>query len=187
MDLILQLWGGSCYLANKILFSLAEASRVRTGRRLRVAGWIVYLAGVPAWVAVLISRHNWIAASIEIGGIPAMIFGLTGALRDGKDVSRRGDLLTSIITYAFILLGLGGSILDRGGIVSLSQVLEILVTVGFLLGSYLLAKRKSAGWLFFMLMNGAMGTLMLLQGKPVLAVQQGISLGFVVYGYVKSR
>ncbi len=186
MDLILQIWGGSCYLTNKMLFSLSEGRSGSRGKRGRVAGWIVYLLGVPPWVIILLSQRNWIAASIEAGGIPAMVFGLVNALGDGKEISRRGDRITSAVTYAFILLGLGGSLLDRGGLVSLSQFLEILVTAGFLLGSYLLAKRHAAGWLFFMLMNGSMGALMLLQGKPVLAMQQGISLGFVIYGYAKA-
>jgi hypothetical protein len=38
-----------------------------------------------------------------------------------------------------------------------------------------------------MLMNGSMATLMSMQGKPILAVQQLVSLCFVVYGYMVSR
>jgi len=56
--------------------------------------------------------------------------------------------------------------------------------IGFLLGSYLLAKNKTYGWLFFMLMNGSMGTLMIIQNKPILALQQTVSLCFVVYGFI---
>jgi hypothetical protein len=35
-----------------------------------------------------------------------------------------------------------------------------------------------------MVMNASMGTLMLLQDKPILTLQQGISLCFVVYGFL---
>jgi len=34
-----------------------------------------------------------------------------------------------------------------------------------------------------MIMNGSMGTLMLLQHKPILSIQQFVSLYFVIYGY----
>jgi|GEM_PF-6964096 len=43
---------------------------------------------------------------------------------------------------------------------------------------------KIAGWLFFMIMNGSMGTLMIIQNKPILAIQQAVSLCFVVYGFM---
>jgi hypothetical protein len=85
------------------------------------------------------------------------------------------------------VLGIGYSLYDFGGITSASQLLEMAVTLGFLLGSYLLAKNNSSGWLFFMLMNGSMATLMYLQNKPLLAGQQLLSLCFVVYGYIMSQ
>ncbi len=44
-------------------------------------------------------------------------------------------------------------------------------------------KLKLSDWLFFMLMNGSMGTLMFIQNKPILAIQQGLSLCFVLYGF----
>jgi hypothetical protein len=33
-------------------------------------------------------------------------------------------------------------------------------------------------------MNGSMGTLMIIQNKPILAIQQAVSLCFVVYGFI---
>ncbi len=183
MILFLQLWGGLFYLINKILFSLAENLSFSLRRRFRIVSWILYILGVPAWVVILVLKHNWIAASIEAGGIPAMIFGLSKDLRPKSTASRRLDLLASGFTYLFIILGVGYSFMDFGGIRSLSQVLEILVTIGFLAGSYFMAKGRSAGWLFFMLMNGSMGYLMYIQGHPLLTLQQVISFCFVVYGY----
>jgi nicotinamide riboside transporter PnuC len=82
-----------------------------------------------------------------------------------------------------LVFGVGYSLYDYGGITSGSQVLEIGVMIGFLLGSYLLAKKNSYGWIFFMLMNVSMASLMLVQNKPLLSVQQLVSLCFVIYGF----
>ena len=186
MDFVLQLWGGLCYLINKICFALAEGQEERRKRRLKIIGWIVYILGVPAWVIILILKHNWIAASIEAGGLPAMFFGLFNVYKQSDRPDKLLDSIASFCTYAFILFGAGYSFYDYGGITSLSQILEIGVTIGFLLGSYLLAKNLTSGWLFFMLMNGSMGALMLIQQKPILAVQQSVSLCLVVYGFIAS-
>ena len=45
-------------------------------------------------------------------------------------------------------------------------------------------KHKLYGWLFFMIMNASMGTLMVIQNKPILAFQQSASLCVVVYGFI---
>ncbi len=186
MIIFLQLWGGLSYLANKITFSIAEGRSSALKRILRIIGWVVYILGVPAWVVILILKRNWIAASIEAGGLPAMVFGLINDIQNSEEPDRRLDRIAAFFTYAFILLGGAVSIIDFGGIRSLSQILEIGVTIGFLMGSLLLARKKPSGWLFFMLMNGSMGTLMFLQGHPLLAAQQMLSLGFVVYGYLSA-
>lgn len=184
MSLVLQIWGGAFYLTNKILFAVAEGRAAETKRRLLIAGWTVYILGVPAWLVILGVNGNWIAASIEAGGLPAMIFGLFNVYHRVKTPSRRGDRLASFFTYASLALGVGYSLWERSGITSLSQILEIGVMIGFLMGSYLMAKDNPRGWLFFMLMNGSMAALMLMQGNPILTVQQLISLAFVVYGYI---
>lgn len=182
MDLMLQVWGGGFYLLNKILFALAEGRTLSVRRRFRLYGWAVYLLGVPAWVVILVGKHDWIAAALEAGGVPAMLYGLANAWRDTARPNRTLDRLTSLVTYAFIAWGVGYSLYDYGGITAISQLLEIGATVGFLMGSYLLAKNNIWGWPMFMLMNGSMGALMAIQGKPLLAVQQLVSLGFVLYG-----
>jgi len=184
MSLVFQIWGGAFYLSNKILFALAQGRGEETKRRLLIAGWTVYILGVPAWIVILVLGRNWIAASIEAGGVPAMLFGLYNVYHRVKTPSRRGDLLAASFTYASLALGVGYSLWERGGLTSLSQFLEIGVMIGFLMGSYLLAKDNPRGWLFFMLMNGSMAALMLMQGNPILSVQQLISLTFVIYGYV---
>ncbi|THB75370.1 MAG: hypothetical protein D3926_20185 [Desulfobacteraceae bacterium] len=184
MDIFLQVWGGGCYLFNKILFALAEGRAPKTKRQFKLVGWVVYIVGVPAWVIILVSKHDWIAASIEAGGVPSMLFGLYTVYQDKDTPNRTFDRIASLFTYGFILMGVGYSVHDYGGITSLSQTLEIGVMIGFLMGSYLLAKNNSKGWLLFMLMNTSMAALMFIQHKPLLSVQQLISLCFVTYGFI---
>jgi len=187
MDILLQIWGGGFYLINKILFALAENKQQELKRKLKLFSWAIYILGVPAWVIILLGKHNWIAASIEAGGVPSMLFGLYNVYKNAEVPNRTFDKVASLFTFGSIVLGVGYSFLDYGGITSLSQVLEIGVMIGFLLGSYFLAKSNRKGWLFFMLMNGSMAILMLLQQKPLLAVQQITSLSFVIYGYLASK
>ncbi len=185
LDIFLQLWGGVCYLLNKIFLSLAEG---RSDRKFKVLGWSVYLVGVPAWVVILVLKHNWIAAAIETGGVPAMLLGLvTALLKGGKQPPRWLEKIAGVFVYIFLIVGVVYSWYDFGGITAISQVLEMGVMAGFLLGSYLLARGKPTGWLWFMLMNASMGILMAMQYKPILAIQQLISLCFVVIGFIKSK
>ncbi|MGB9437849.1 MAG: hypothetical protein WCB15_07905 [Desulfobacterales bacterium] len=184
MDLVLQIWGGLFYLTNKICFALAEGKEKNRKRQLKIIGWTIYILGVPAWVAILIIKHDWIAASIEAGGIPAMLFGLYNVYKNSEKPNSFFNIIASFFSYAFIIFGTSYSLYDYGGITSISQLLEIGVMIGFLLGSYHLAKNKTYGWLFFMIMNGSMGTLMIIQNKPILAIQQTVSLCVVVYGFI---
>ena len=184
MDLVLQIWGGLFYLTNKICFALAEGKEKNRKRQLKIIGWTIYILGVPAWVAILIIKHDWIAASIEAGGIPAMLFGLYNVYKNSEKPISFFNIIASFFSYAFIIFGTSYSLYDYGGITSISQLLEIGVMIGFLLGSYHLAKNKTYGWLFFMIMNGSMGTLMIIQNKPILAIQQTVSLCVVVYGFI---
>ncbi len=149
---------------------------------------------------ILIAKDNWIAASIEAGGVPAMLLGLYNTLKNDSSLnSDAGDSpenyqqpqlftrLVTLSTYGFVAFGVSYSFYEYGGINTLTQVLEIGVMIGFLLGGYFLARGNNSGWLFFMLMNVTMGSLMLLQDKYILAVQQGLSLCFVIYVYRIAR
>ena len=186
MDIILQAWGGGFYLLNKIFLALAEGKKPKTKRQLKIIGWIIYILGVPAWVIILFSKHAWIAASVEVGGVPSMLLGVLTAYRSDDSSTRALDLTASISTYVFLILGVCYSVYDYRGITSISQLLEMGVMFGFLAGSYLLAKNNSSGWLFFILMNGSMAALMFMQHKPLLSIQQLVSLGFVLYGFTVS-
>jgi hypothetical protein len=187
MDLILQIWGGGFYLINKVLFSVAEAKPAEIKKSIKIKAWIIYILGVPAWVTILIGHQNWIAASIEAGAIPAMLLGLYNTYYDNKKHNRWFNRIVACSTYGSLAFGLIYSMVTHGGIVSVSQILEIGVMMGFLLGSYAIAKNNPVGWLFFMLMNLSMASLMLLQDKPILMVQQLVSLFFVVYALIQSR
>ncbi|TCD47033.1 hypothetical protein [Chlorobium sp. N1] len=182
MDIFLQLWGGGWYLFNKILFSLSETEHEIKNNQLTLLAWLAYLIGVPAWVFLLIAKNDWIAASIEASGIPAMLLGLYKAYSTPKAPPSL-EQGVKYLTYLAVLFGCLISIREYGGIVSASQCLEIGVTIGFLMGSYLMTQHDRKGYLFFMLMNTSMASLMYLQGKNILLIQQLLSLLFVGYGY----
>ena len=183
----MQIWGGGCYLTNKILFSVSESQDEHIRRKLKILGWVIYLIGVPAWVFILASHNDWIAASIEAGGIPAMLLGLYNTIHNHQKVNRAFNRIVSFCIYSSLAFGLSFSLYHHGGITSVTQVLEVGVMLGFLLGSYYLAKGNTNGWLMFMLMNLSMATLMFMQEKPILIAQQLLSLCFVLYGFIKSR
>ncbi|MBU3068696.1 nicotinamide mononucleotide transporter [Aestuariicella sp. G3-2] len=187
MDLLLQIWGGLFYLANKILFAVAEGRREPTKKQLRLSGWIIYIFGVPAWVMVLAGEHNWIAASIQAGCVPSMLLGAYNTYHDHKKIHKLFNKIVTLCTYTSLAFGVSYSIHQYGGITSISQILEVGIMLGFLLGSYYMAKNHRAGWLLFALMNLSMAALMLLQAKPILMGQQLVSLGFVIYGFIQSR
>ncbi len=184
MDITLQIWGGVCYLLNKVFLSRAEGSV--DNKKWSTWGWSLYLIGLPAWVIILADKHDWMAASIEAGGVPAMAFGLVAALKGLEQVPRLLKRVAGIFAYGLLVLGVVYSLYDYNGITSLSQCFEIGSMTGFLMGTYLLAKKRPAGWLWFMLMNACMGTLMAIQGKPILATQQAVSLCFVIHGFIRS-
>lgn len=183
MDLILQIWGGTCYLTNKILFAISEGKVDSKGNKIRIGGWIVYILGVPPWVIILIKHQNWIAASIEAGGLPAMLLGLYVSWCRNRKPKKWVYILVAILTYTSLTIGVGNSVYQHSGITSFSQILEIGVMFGFLLSSYFIAKDNPVGWLFFMLGNISMAALMFMQGKSILMAQQLLSLGFVFYGF----
>ena len=184
LNLILQIWGGAFYLLNKIFFSQAERSKQETQeKKWRVASWAVYLIGLPAWVIIFVTERNWMAAAVETGGAPAMFMGLIIALRGKDNKPKQLDHIARI----FIIFGIIFSIYDFGGITTINQVLEIGIIMGFLIGTYLLAKKNKTGYLWFMMMNTSNTGLMIVQHYPWLALQQIISLLFVLDAYKNSK
>jgi hypothetical protein len=146
----------------------------------------MYLIGLPAWVILLIAKQNWIAAANEGGGAPALILGLVIAWKSLDTVPKYIDWGIKIFTYGIVIIGTIYSLYIFNGITTISQILEIGVTVGFLLGSYFLAKKKPSGWIFMIIMLISMGSLMYIHGKMILIIQQIVSLFFAVNGFLKS-
>lgn len=187
MNISLQIWAAASYLSNKILFAFAENKPEASKRTMKIWGWVVFIIGVPAWVIILISKNDWIAASMEAGGLPAMFLGLYNTVYHDKPAHKIYDRLVSIFTILALIVGIFFSLRHYGGLHSLSQFFEIGVVAGFLIGSYLMAKNSINGWLFFMLMNASAASLMLLHGTWLLMVQQLVSLGFVIYGFWQAK
>jgi len=183
VDTALQLWAGGFYLLNKIFLSRAERSSGNNKKILRIWTWSVYLIGLPAWVIIFISEKNWIAASIEAGGAPAMILGLIIAIRG---IGKKPQWLDRLAIIA-IIFGIGFSLYDFGGFNTINQGLELAMVIGFFIGTYLLAVENPKGYLFFMLMNASNATLMFIEHYPWLVVQQIVSLGFVLDAYINNK
>jgi len=187
MLIVLQIWGGLFYLLNKIFLSLAERKENQNtvGKsRWRIWSWIIYILGVPPWVIVLVYGRNWIAAALEAGGLPAMALGLIIAL---KGRGREPKWLNYVIMLC-IIAGLGYSLYDWRGITTLSQVYELAMVAGFLIGTYEIAKLKVSGYLWFILMNIGCIALMYEQGGcNLLLWQQVLSIPFSIDAYITKK
>src|SRR3989338_3130558 len=145
----LQIWGGFFYLLNKIFFSRSERSAGEKRRKWRIASWVVYLVGLPAVVPMLLIKEDYIFAMFEVGGAPAMVLGLIIALR-GKG---RAPKWLHAIAVTSIVGGLGWSIYELEGITRLTQLIEIGAVLGFLIGTYQLAREQATGYLWYVLMH----------------------------------
>lgn len=188
MDTFLQLWGGIFYLLNKMLLSSSEGiQKQKLKKQISILGWVSFLIGMPAWIIILFLKQNWIIASIELGGVPSIILGIILIIKGKTYKINWLEKLSKICVYSFLIIGIIASVYDFGGITNRSQVLELFVIAGYLIGTNLLANKKKNGWLWFILMNGSMVILMLSQNKPYLAIQQGVSILFCIYGYLKSK
>ena len=184
LDTSFQVWGGLFYLLNKVFFSQAERSkRLKVRRFWLIRSWIVYIAGLPAWVIVFISERNWIAAGVESGGAPAMIGGLIIALRGHGTAPKWLDS----ISKAGVFIGLILSVYEFGGLTTTNQLLELGIAGGFLFGTYLMAKDNVQGYIWLIIGNVSCASLMGLEGFYILMIQQLISLIFVTDAFIYRR
>jgi len=184
METFLQIWGGAGYFLAKVL--LVRAEFIEKNRNLRLAGWIVYLLGLPAWVILLAGRQDWIAAAIETAGVPAISLGIVMTWKQSNAPNKIIDWSIRIFTFLMITLGVSFSIHTFNGIRTFSQILEIIIIFGYLVSNYLLAKRNPFAWLMFMVGLISMSILMYIQDKPILCIQQLISLIPAVIGFIKN-
>jgi hypothetical protein len=178
--ILLQVWGGLFYLLNKLFFAKTErAENFVNEQKWLIRAWIVYLIGSPPWVIIFVLERNWIAAAVEASGIPAMLIGLNGA-RHGQQANHSWlDHLARLL----VVLSLGLSLYDFGGITSMKQLLEIGVAAGFLMGTYMLAKKNSRGYVWLMVGNITAASLLGVQKYYLLMGQQLISLCLVIDAY----
>jgi hypothetical protein len=181
MEIFLQWWGGIGYLLSKILIVRSEF--LVNDKNCRLIGWIAYLLALPAWVILLISRKNWIASAVETAGIPSIILGIVITWKQNNNPNKYIDWSIRIFTGIMILLGIISSIYTFGGIKAFSQILEIIIIFGFLVSNYLLARRSPFAWLMFMAGLISMSILMYIQNKPILCIQQLVSLIPVIIGF----
>lgn len=182
---ILEGWAGIFYLFNKIFLLLSEKGRnTEKKRKWRISAWAVYLVGLPAWVIIFVSGRNWIAAALEAGGAPAMLLGLILAV---KRIEKGTIKWLDYIVLLAVIAGIGYSLYDFRGLTKFTQVLELFMVIGFLVGTYLLARKRVEGYLFFMLMNGSNGTLMFIEHHPWLVAQQIVSIGFVIAAFLTQK
>ncbi len=173
---------GLGYLLQKIFLLIAEGDESPKGRRFRIAGWVSYLIGLPMWMVIFFKESDWILAFIEGGGAPSMALGLVIAIREKGEVPSWLNRLAILMTF----VGIGVSFYHFGGLTTITQGLELGVAVGFLRGTYLLARKNPNGWLWYILMNGSAGTLMWIQEYPILTIQQAFSLTIVIIAYIKA-
>lgn len=183
LQILFQVWGGLFYLLNKIFFSRAERATNHNQRLWLIWSWVVYLIGLPAWVIIFIIERNWMAAAVEAGGATGMMLGLIIAIKGNGQEPKWLDYIARIVA----VLGIGYSLYDFGGITTFNQILEFGIVVGFLLGTYCLAKQKLSGYLWLILMNASNAWLMGIEHYPWLLLQQIISLGFVIDAYWVKR
>jgi len=176
--------GGGLYLLNKVFLYLTERTREQgeevLSRKWRIAAWWAYIIGLPFIVALLAYKRDYIAAWIELGGAPAMIIGLVLAYREK---SEKLPQWLNVLAIASIVVGCVWSFYELGVMQKFSQWLEIGLVMGFLVGTYDLARHKASGYLWFLLMHTSCGILMAVQEVWIMVLQQAVSLYFVREAY----
>ncbi|MDZ7798963.1 MAG: 7TM diverse intracellular signaling domain-containing protein [Patescibacteria group bacterium] len=177
----IKLWAGAFYLANKIFFSRAERSQNQEKKRInKILSWTVYLIGLPAWVYILYTGNDIIAAFVEMAGAFSMATGLILAIKRKGRPPKWFYWIALVITS----IGIGLSFYKLRGLSSYTQILELGLALGFLIGTFLLGvKDNFKGYLWFILMNGCCAALMLARTNPILFAQQLASIFFVLDAY----
>jgi hypothetical protein len=184
MEIILQYWGGIGYFLAKAFLLCAEFTE--KNRKFRLIGWFVYLLGLPAWVILLAGARNWAATAMEAASIPSIILGIIMAWKQYDKPNIIIDWSIRVFICLVILCGIFYSIYTFHGIRTFSQVLEIITVICYLISVYLLAKRNPFAWLMLMAGHSCMSILMYIQDKPILCIQQIISVIIAMIGLIKN-
>ncbi len=192
---ILAFWAGTFYLLNKIFFWITErSSDEEKQRRSRIACWIFYMIGLPAWEIHFVYNSNWIAFFVELAGLPSMILGLVNAIQKKE---KEEPKLLLYIAIATTLIGICISVYSNRGFSEITQWFEVGIATGFLGGTILLAKKtyNIKGYLLFLILMHPSCALLMRQlainnGEftyNILAVQQLISMPFVLYAFINRK
>lgn len=112
-----------------------------------------------------------------------MIGGLIMALRGHGNAPKWLDH----ISKAGVFTGLTLSVCEFGGLTTLTQLLELGIAAGFLIGTYLMAKDNAQGYFWLILGNVSCASLMGLEGFYILMIQQLISLIFVTDAFINRK
>lgn len=180
----MQILGGLFYLLNKIFFCAKERSSGDEQTRLwSIRGWTVYIMGLVPWLIILSHKDDWMIVFVEAGGLPSMLLGLVLAVKHNK-MRKATEVALDWLARICAVLGIGYSVYHFGLMTSLTQWYELGGVVGFLIGTYRLAKNHLDGYLWFILMNASVGLLMYTQGYVILGIQQMLSLIFVIDAYI---
>ena len=162
------------YSLNKVFFLMREIAGRREDhemvRRWKVYAWGSGLIGLPFVAYILLHERDWIFGLLEVGVAPSMLIGIVRAhARSEMPMPAWVDRVAD----SAIGLGIGYSMRDLGGLLSFTQVLELIAVASFQLGSYRLSAHDDRrGYLWYLLMFAAAGLLLFMQEHYFFAVQQ---------------
>lgn len=183
-------WGALFFLANKIFFSAKEHARDPLQKTKWSAwSWSLYLVGLGPVVWMLAVKNDWMATWVEVGGGPAMVVGLIRAIRKLKGLEdlfwlKKFETWMYKLAYACTALGVIASLWYYHGLEHLTQLYELGLSIGFLIGTLALVDDRRSGYLWYVLMHVSTSALCFTQHYQFFAVQQIISLGFVIDAYL---
>ena len=190
MDTFLQIWGSTFLAAQKGLFLFSEwprGGKYTVSPIFKLIGWWIFLIGLPAWLIIFAQKGNWIAMSVETCGVAGIILGIVNLHKKQPFSEKWLDTFTLVC----VALGVTISLYDVGGLTKTTQFLELSLSAGYLVGTYLLASKKHPtlqpyGYLSYVVMNGSSSWLMFSQEKYVFAVQQVLSLTCMLLAFIFS-
>ena len=182
---ILQIVGGVFYLLNKVFQSIAERQDILTKQKLwKLWSWYMILAGLPAWIIIFVLKDNWIILGLELCGGIGVIFGIVTMTTFYSQTQPQWlDRISTVIMTSGVCI----SINTFGGLNTWNQFFELIASIGFLVGIWLLTKDNRLGYLCFIIMNISAGALVYNQKLYFLTVLQLISMVFSLDAYTQAK
>lgn len=184
---LLQIFAGGFYFLNKVFLLLVYLVPNKRIKTTNILASIVYPFGLPFWIIIFYLEKDFIALSLELGGLFSMILSIRTSTKGKDNKTVLYEKICLYITFFFLVFGTFSSLYTHSGITSFTQVLEIFIVVGFLVGTYKMARQSSEVYYWFSFMNLSCATLMLIQENPILFGFQICSLICMVTGAYLSR